>query len=57
MMLCVFLISTEGKGSVEKVQERAARIQQLKETLREKTPKNGAVTENSDLCQQVTYYI
>ncbi|XP_039975528.1 uncharacterized protein LOC120785160 [Xiphias gladius] len=42
----------EGKGSVEKVQERAARIQQLKETLREKTPKNGAVTEKSDLCQQ-----
>ncbi|XP_034454136.1 kinesin-like protein KIN-4A [Hippoglossus hippoglossus] len=42
----------EGKGNVEKVQERVARIQELKEALREETLKNGAVTEKSDLCQQ-----
>ncbi|XP_047190406.1 kinesin-like protein KIF17 [Scophthalmus maximus] len=42
----------EGKGSVEKVQERVARIQALKEALREEKLKNGAVTEKSDLCQQ-----
>ncbi|KAL3044910.1 hypothetical protein OYC64_013225 [Pagothenia borchgrevinki] len=42
----------EGKGNVEKVQERVARIQQLREALREETLKNGASTEKSDLCQQ-----
>nr|XP_020478194.1 stress response protein NST1-like isoform X2 [Monopterus albus] len=42
----------EGKGSVEKVKERVARIQQLKEALREETLKNGAATEKSDFCQQ-----
>ncbi|XP_032384016.1 kinesin-like protein KIN-4B [Etheostoma spectabile] len=42
----------EGKGNVEKVQERVARIQQLREALREETLKNGAATEKSDLCQQ-----
>nr|XP_019937735.1 PREDICTED: kinesin-like protein KIN-4A isoform X2 [Paralichthys olivaceus] len=42
----------EGKGKVEKVQERVARIQELKKALREETLKNGAVTEKSDLCQQ-----
>ncbi|XP_074505796.1 uncharacterized protein LOC141775955 [Sebastes fasciatus] len=42
----------EGKGSVEKVQERVARIQQLRESLREETLKNGAAAEKSDLCQQ-----
>ncbi|GAA6235245.1 osmotic avoidance abnormal protein 3 isoform X2 [Lates japonicus] len=42
----------EGKGNVEKVQERVARIQQLKEALREETLKNGAVVEKSNLCQQ-----
>ncbi|XP_063731950.1 kinesin-like protein klp-20 isoform X2 [Eleginops maclovinus] len=42
----------EGKENVEKVQERVARIQQLREALREDTLKNGASTEKSDLCQQ-----
>ncbi|XP_040904848.1 osmotic avoidance abnormal protein 3 isoform X2 [Toxotes jaculatrix] len=42
----------EGKGNVEKVQERVARIQQLKEALREETLKNSTVTEKSELCQQ-----
>ncbi|KAK1904888.1 Kinesin-like protein KIF15 [Dissostichus eleginoides] len=42
----------EGKGNVEKVQERVARIQQLREALREETLKNGASIEKSDLCQQ-----
>ncbi|XP_062250390.1 golgin subfamily A member 6-like protein 4 isoform X2 [Platichthys flesus] len=42
----------EGKGNVEKVMERVARIQELKEALREETLKNGALTEKSDLCQQ-----
>ncbi|XP_010793013.1 osmotic avoidance abnormal protein 3 isoform X1 [Notothenia coriiceps] len=42
----------EGKGNVEKVLERVARIQQLREALREETLKNGASTEKSDLCQQ-----
>ncbi|XP_076595949.1 uncharacterized protein LOC143326275 [Chaetodon auriga] len=42
----------EGKGNVEKVQERVARIQQLREALREETLKNGAAAEKSDLCQQ-----
>ncbi|XP_035525722.1 trichohyalin [Morone saxatilis] len=42
----------EGKGNVEKVQERVARIQELREALREETLKNGAATEKSDLCQQ-----
>lgn len=57
MTLCVFAIPTEGKGNVEKVQERVARIQQLREALREETLKNGAATEKSDLCQQVTHSI
>ncbi|KAL3972920.1 proto-oncogene serine/threonine-protein kinase Pim-2 [Sarotherodon galilaeus] len=43
---------TEGKGNTEKVQERVARIQQLKEALREETLKSGAATENSPACQQ-----
>ncbi|KAM4555676.1 uncharacterized protein PAE49_014652 [Odontesthes bonariensis] len=42
----------EGKGSVEKVQERVERIQQLKESLREETLKTGAIAEKSMLCQQ-----
>ncbi|XP_045886906.1 osmotic avoidance abnormal protein 3 isoform X2 [Micropterus dolomieu] len=42
----------EGKGKVEKVHERVARIQQLREALREETLKNGAATEKSDLCQE-----
>ncbi|XP_029298207.1 kinesin-like protein KIN-4B [Cottoperca gobio] len=42
----------EGKGNIEKVQERVTRIQQLREALREETLKNGAATEQSDLCQQ-----
>eukprot|EP00064_Thunnus_orientalis_P011480 superscaffoldBa00001659_g11511 len=42
----------EGKGNVGKVQKRVARIQQLRETLREETVKNTAATEKSDLCQQ-----
>lgn len=53
----VFLISTEGKGNIEKVQERVARIQQLREALREETLKNGVAMEKSDLCQQVTRFI
>lgn len=55
--LFVFLISTEGKGKVEKVHERVARIQQLREALREETLKNGAATEKSDLCQEVMHAI
>lgn len=50
---CVFFMSSEGNGNVEKVQEKVARIQQLMETLREETAKNGAAKEKSDLCQQV----
>ncbi|XP_029367803.1 golgin subfamily A member 6-like protein 4 isoform X2 [Echeneis naucrates] len=42
----------EGKDNVERVQERVARIQQLRELLREETLKNDTVTEKSDLCQQ-----
>ncbi|XP_028272740.1 kinesin-like protein KIN-4B [Parambassis ranga] len=42
----------EGKGNVNKVQERVARIQQLKEALREETLKSGAVTGKSQLRQQ-----
>ncbi|KAF3838253.1 hypothetical protein F7725_010021, partial [Dissostichus mawsoni] len=42
----------EGKGNVEKVQERVARIQQLREALREETLKDGASAEKSDLYQQ-----
>lgn len=54
MILCLFLISTEGKGDANRVQERVARIQQLREALREETMKNGATPKKSDLCQQVT---
>lgn len=54
--LSVFLISTEGKGDVEKVQERAGRIQQLMDALREETL-NPAATEQSDLRQQVMLYL
>ncbi|XP_026034291.1 uncharacterized protein At1g10890 [Astatotilapia calliptera] len=43
---------TEGKENAEKVQERVARIQQLKEALREETLKSGAATGNSPACQQ-----
>ena len=53
-VMCVFFMSSEGKGNVGKVQERVARIQQLRETLREETVKNTAATEKSDLCQQVS---
>uniref|UniRef100_A0AAQ5Y675 Kinesin motor domain-containing protein n=1 Tax=Amphiprion ocellaris TaxID=80972 RepID=A0AAQ5Y675_AMPOC len=42
----------EGKGNVEKVQERVARIQHLKEALREETLKSGAAAGKSQLCQQ-----
>ncbi|XP_049898090.1 uncharacterized protein si:dkey-201i24.3 [Epinephelus moara] len=42
----------EGKGNVEKVQDRVGRIQQLRDALREETLKNGAATDKSDLCQQ-----
>ncbi|CAK6956556.1 chromosome-associated kinesin KIF4 [Scomber scombrus] len=42
----------EGKGNVEKVQERVVRINQLRETLGEETSKNGAAAEKSDLCHQ-----
>ncbi|KAK9518015.1 hypothetical protein VZT92_023344 [Zoarces viviparus] len=42
----------EGKGDVEKVQERVGRIQQLRDALREETLKGGAAAEKSDLCQQ-----
>ncbi|XP_069576090.1 golgin subfamily A member 6-like protein 9 isoform X2 [Brachyistius frenatus] len=42
----------EGKGSVEKVQERVTRIQQLKEAVREEALKSETVTEKSQLCQQ-----
>ncbi|XP_060935162.1 osmotic avoidance abnormal protein 3-like [Limanda limanda] len=47
----------EGKGNVEKVMERVARIQELKEALREETLKNGVVTEKSDLSQQVKHCV
>ncbi|XP_036933650.1 trichohyalin [Acanthopagrus latus] len=42
----------EGKGNANRVQERVARIQQLREALREETMKNGATPKKSDLCQQ-----
>ncbi|XP_053179543.1 chromosome-associated kinesin KIF4 [Scomber japonicus] len=42
----------EGKGNVEKVQDRVTRINQLRETLEEETAKNGAAAEKSDLCHQ-----
>ncbi|XP_037316705.2 uncharacterized protein si:dkey-201i24.3 [Pungitius pungitius] len=42
----------EGKGDVEKVQERVGRIQQLRDALREETQKSGPATEKVDLCQQ-----
>nr|XP_015799873.2 chromosome-associated kinesin KIF4 isoform X3 [Nothobranchius furzeri] len=42
----------EGRGSAEKVQEKVARIQQLKEALREETLKSGVVPEESQLCLQ-----
>ncbi|KAL6117710.1 uncharacterized protein ACO6RY_15440 [Pungitius sinensis] len=42
----------EGKGDVEKVQERVGRIQQLRDALREETQKSGPATEKLDLCQQ-----
>ena len=53
-VMCVFFISSEGKGNVEKVQDRVTRINQLRETLEEETAKNGAAAENSDLCHQVS---
>lgn len=53
-VMCVFFMSSEGKGNAEKVQERVARINQLRETLREETMKNGAAAEKSDLCHQVS---
>ncbi|KAG7518887.1 kinesin klp-20 isoform X1 [Solea senegalensis] len=40
----------EGRGDAEKVQERVARIQELKEALREETLRNSK--DKSDLCQQ-----
>lgn len=52
-VFCLFLIFPEGKENAEKVQERVARIQQLKEALREETLKSGAATGNSPACQQV----
>ncbi|CAJ1058564.1 hypothetical protein PFLUV_G00122180 [Xyrichtys novacula] len=42
----------EGKGSVEKVQERVTRIQQLRESIREEKLKSGAAIQTPDLCQQ-----
>ncbi|XP_061582010.1 kinesin-like protein K39 [Cololabis saira] len=42
----------EGKGSVEGVQERVARIQQLKDALREETLKSGAFPGQFQLRQQ-----
>ncbi|CAG5991185.1 unnamed protein product, partial [Menidia menidia] len=45
----------ESKGRVEKVQERVARIQQLREALSEETLKSGAVTGQSQLCHQLEY--
>ncbi|XP_014188759.2 uncharacterized protein At1g10890 [Haplochromis burtoni] len=51
-VFCLFLIFPEGKENAEKVQERVARIQQLKEALREETLKSGAATGNSPACQQ-----
>lgn len=56
-VFCVFLILTEGKGNVDKVQERVTRIQQLKEALREETLKSAAANGNSPLCQQVMHII
>ncbi|XP_041654011.1 golgin subfamily A member 6-like protein 2 [Cheilinus undulatus] len=41
----------EGKGKVEKVQERVTRIQQLRESIREETLKSRAATEKPDHCQ------
>lgn len=49
----VFLKLTEGKRDGEQVQERVARIRQLREALREETMKNGAVPEKRNPCDQV----
>lgn len=57
MILCLILISTEGKGNAEKVHERVERIQQLRGALREETLKSGASTETSDLGRQVTHSV
>ncbi|KAF3693853.1 Kinesin-like protein KIF17 KIF3-related motor protein [Channa argus] len=43
----------EGKGNVEKIQQRVARIQKLKEAVREETQKIRVATEKSDFCQDV----
>lgn len=51
----VFLKLTEGKRDGEQIQERVARIQQLREALREETLKNGAVPEKRDSCDQVKH--
>lgn len=51
----VFLKLTEGEGDGKQVQERVAKIQQLREALREETLKNGAVPEKSDPCDQVRH--
>lgn len=50
-------MSTEDEGNVEKVQERIARIQQLRAALGEETQRNVAAAEKSDLCQHVTHFI
>ncbi|KAK2904092.1 hypothetical protein Q8A73_010749 [Channa argus] len=46
-----FFMYTEGKGNVEKIQQRVARIQKLKEAVREETQKIRVATEKSDFCQ------
>lgn len=51
----MLLKPTEGKGDGEQVQERVARIQQLRDALREETLKNGAVPEKREPCDQVRH--
>lgn len=55
MRMGVFLKLTEGKRDGKQVQERVVRIQQLRETLRWETLKNGAVPEKRDPCDQVRH--
>ncbi|CAL8263956.1 unnamed protein product [Lota lota] len=45
----------EGKGSVEKVQERVTRIQQLKESLNDEMKKSGCLVEKTESSHPLEY--
>lgn len=50
---CMFLMLSDGKGSIEKIQERVMRMKQLKEILREETLRKEAVGAQNQLPPQV----